>query len=243
MITVLLLILSVIAGVFLGKYFGKKEKLAKSLLILSAGFLITICLNEVFPQVYTAETGGSLGIFVIAGVLLQMILEALTKGFEHGHVHHHNEHNILPVALMAGLFVHAFIEGIPLANEEHDFSPYLLGIVFHNLPISFILGAFLFNRKQESRSTPSYPSLLIVVLFALASPMGMLLGNYFNLDLQPYFLAIVGGIFLHISSVIIFESNKNHNIDWTKIGLVIVGVSLALVMHLFHDHSAIGHHH
>lgn len=243
MITVLLLIASVIAGVFLGKHFGKKEKLAKNLLILSAGFLITICLNEVFPQVYTAEAGSSLGIFVIAGVLLQMVLEALTKGFEHGHVHHHSEHNILPVALMVGLFVHAFIEGIPLANEAHEFSPYLLGIVFHNLPISFILGAFLFNRKGESKSGSSYPSLLIVVLFALASPMGMLLGNYFNPDLQPYFLAIVGGIFLHISSVIIFESNKNHNIDWVKIGLVILGVSLALILHLFHNHSAVGHQH
>jgi len=240
--TVTLLILSVVAGVLLGKYFGKKEKLAKNLLILSAGFLITICLNEVFPQVYTAEDGSSLGIFVIAGVLLQMILEALTKGFEHGHFHHHNDHNILPVALMVGLFIHAFIEGIPLANEEHELSPYLLGIVFHNLPISFILGAFLFNRK-EGKSTMSYPSILIVALFALASPMGMLLGNYFNPDLQPYFLAIVGGIFLHISSVIIFESNKNHNIDWTKIGLVILGVSLALIMHLFHDHPHVGHHH
>lgn len=242
MITVLLLIASVMAGVFLGKHFGKKEKLAKNLLILSAGFLITICLNEVFPQVYTAEAGRSLGIFVIGGVLLQMVLEALTKGFEHGHFHHHSEHNILPFALMVGLFIHAFIEGIPLANEEHDFSPYLLGIVFHNLPISFILGAFLFNRKQEAKSAPSYPSILIVALFALASPMGMLLGNYFNPDLQPYFLAIVGGIFLHISSVIIFESNKNHNIDWIKIGLVVLGVSLALVMHLFHSHPS-GHHH
>ncbi|RNA63857.1 MULTISPECIES: ZIP family metal transporter [Chryseobacterium] len=239
--TVLLLIFSVIAGVLLGKYFGKKEKLAKNLLILSAGFLITICLNEVFPQVYTSEISHNLGIFVIAGVLLQMVLEALTKGFEHGHFHHHNEHNILPLALMVGLFIHAFIEGIPLASEEHTFSPYLLGIVFHNIPISFILGAFLFNR-QEGHKTPSYPSLLIIALFALASPMGMLLGNYFDPNLQPYFLAIVGGIFLHISSVIIFESNKNHNIDWIKIGLVILGVSLALLMHLFHHHPATGAH-
>ncbi|MCT2560837.1 ZIP family metal transporter [Chryseobacterium herbae] len=240
MITVVLLILSVITGVFLGKHFGKKEKLAKNLLVLSAGFLITICLNEVFPQVYTSKIGSSLGIFVIAGVLLQMILEALTKGFEHGHFHHHSENNILPMALMVGLFIHAFIEGIPLANEKQQLSPYLLGIVFHNLPISFILGAFLFNRKNESKNSP-YPSILIVALFALASPMGMLLGNYFNPDLQPYFLAIVGGIFLHISSVIIFESNKNHNIDWIKIGLVILGVSLALIMHLFHSHPAAGH--
>ncbi|MDQ1095465.1 zinc and cadmium transporter [Chryseobacterium sp. SORGH_AS909] len=237
MITVFLLVMSVIAGILLGKYFGKRQKLAKNLLILSAGFLITVCLNEVFPQVYASGAGGGLGIFVIAGVLLQMILEALTKGFEHGHLHHHSEHNILPVALMVGLFIHAFIEGIPLANERETLSPYLLGIVFHNLPISFILGAFLFNRHGESRSTTSYPSLLIIALFALASPLGMLLGNYFNPDLQPYFLAVVGGIFLHISSVIIFESNKNHNIDWLKIGLVILGVSLALVMHLFHHHA------
>lgn len=242
MITVLLLIVSVIAGVFLGKHFGKKEKLAKNLLILSAGFLITICLNEVFPQVYTSAESTNLGIFVIAGVLLQMILEALTKGFEHGHFHHHNDHNILPIALMVGLFIHAFIEGIPLANEEHELSPYLLGIVFHNIPISFILGAFLFNRKEGNKA-PSYPSLLIVALFALASPMGMLLGNYFNPNLQPYFLAIVGGIFLHISSVIIFESNKNHNIDWMKIGLVVLGVSLALLMHIFHQHPHAPHHH
>ena len=229
----ILLILSVITGVFLGKYFGQKETFAKNLLILSAGFLITICLNEVFPMVYTAHGSENLGIFVIAGVLLQMILEALTKGFEHGHFHHHNEKNILPLALMLGLFVHAFIEGIPLANETNPFSPYLMGIVFHNLPISFILGAFLFNRNGAKAT---YPSMLIVALFALASPMGMLLGNYFNPEWQPYFLAIVGGIFLHISSVIIFESNKNHNINWAKIGLVILGVSLALLMHQFHTH-------
>ncbi|WP_143884493.1 ZIP family metal transporter [Chryseobacterium binzhouense] len=235
----ILLILSVISGVLLGKYFGKKEKFAKNLLIISAGFLITICLNEVFPQVYYAEAG-NLGIFVIAGVLLQMILEALTKGFEHGHFHYHNESNILPMALMVGLFIHAFIEGIPLANETNPFSPYLMGILVHNIPISFILGAFLFNRKG---SKASYPSILIVALFALASPFGMFLGNYFNPEWQPYFLAVVGGIFLHISSVIIFESNKNHNINWSKIGLVILGVSLALVIHLFHTHSDSGHIH
>lgn len=235
----ILLILSVVAGVLLGNYFGKKEKFAKSLLIVSAGFLITICLNEVFPEVYHSETE-NLGIFVIGGVLLQMILEALTKGFEHGHFHHHSENNILPMALMVGLFIHAFIEGIPLGNEENPFSPYLMGILVHNIPISFILGAFLFNRKSTKAS---YPSILIVALFALASPFGMLLGNYFNPEWQPYFLAIVGGIFLHISSVIIFESNKNHNVDWTKIGLVLLGVSLALMIHLFHVHPHSEHIH
>ncbi len=228
---IFLLVLSVVAGVFLGKYFGGKEKFAKNLLILSAGFLITICVNEVFPEVYSSNTH-NIGLFVIAGVLLQMLLENLTKGFEHGHFHHeHDTHSILPSALMLGMFIHAFIEGIPLANEKEVLSPYLLGILFHNLPISFVLGVFLFKHKI------SFPGILIVSLFALSSPLGMVLGKYFNPEWQPYFLAVVGGIFLHISSVIIFESNKNHKMDWTKIFLVIVGVLLAGASHIFHDHA------
>lgn len=227
---IILLILSVLVGALLGKFFGNRAQLAKYLLIISAGFLITICLNEVFPEVYHSENH-SIGIWVIVGVLLQMLLESLTKGFEHGHFHHHTEHGILPVALMLGLFVHAFIEGIPLANETELFSPYLTGILVHNLPISFVLGAFVLNHKKFSASAWT-----IVALFALASPLGLLLGKYFDENLQPYFLAVVGGIFLHISSVIIFESNKNHNIDWMKIGLVILGVALALFGHSFHHH-------
>lgn len=231
MIIILLLILSVLIGVFLGKYFGSKQQFAKNLLVLSAGFLITICLNEVFPEVY--EVGGhNIGIFVIGGVLIQMLLENLTKGFEHGHVHHDSDdHSIIPMALIAGLFVHAFIEGIPLSHEKETFSPYLLGILFHNIPISFVLGSFLAHSK--SFSTKFW---VIVSVFALASPLGMLLGKYFDEDLKVYFLAVVGGIFLHISSVIIFESNKNHKMDWQKIVLVIVGISLALLGHLFHQH-------
>jgi zinc and cadmium transporter len=229
---IFLLILSIISGVFLGKFFGERQKLAKNLLILSAGFLITICLNEIFPQVYQSESHTNIGLFVIGGVLLQMLLENLTKGFEHGHFHHHHEEKkILPLALMIGMFIHAFLEGIPLANEKNIFNPYLMGILFHNLPISFVLGAFLVHNHKFSAS-----SWLVIAIFAIASPLGLLLGNFFNPEYKIYFLALVGGIFLHISSVIIFESNKNHNVDWQKILLVIFGIGLALVGHLFHNH-------
>jgi hypothetical protein len=131
---------------------------------------------------------------------------------------------------MVGMFIHAFLEGIPLANIKETTSPYLLGIVFHNLPISFILGTFLLGKNINKFSW------FIIALFALASPMGMFFGDYFDENLQPYFLAIVGGIFLHISSVIIFESNKNHKMDWQKIFLVAAGVGLALLNHGFHAH-------
>ncbi len=227
---VLLLVLSVVVGVLLGRFFGKEQKWAKFLLILSAGFLIAVCLNEIFPAIYNAKVH-NIGLWVIAGVLLQMFLENLTKGFEHGHMHHHSEKAILPIALILGLFIHAFIEGIPLANEKDLDSAYLQGILFHNVPISFVLGAFLFKNKKFT----SY-SWAVVIVFSLASPLGMLLGTYLDPTTYIYFLALVGGIFLHISSVIIFESNKNHNIDWLKISLVIAGVLLAMVGHMFHNH-------
>lgn len=231
MIIALLLVLSVVIGIILGKYFGSKQKLAKRLLILSAGFLIGICLTEVFPEVYQHSTTSNIGFYVIAGVLLQVFLENLTKGFEHGHFHHHDDDgDILPFALLLGLFMHAFLEGIPLAEQKEIWTPYLLGILCHNIPISFVMGSFLFGGKAKGYN------LLVVTLFALASPLGMYLGQYLESDYQPYVLAVVGGIFLHISSVIIFESNKNHKMDWTKISLVALGVILASIGHLFHQH-------
>ena len=226
---IILLILSVILGVLLGKLLGKNGSLAKSLLILSAGFLITVCVSELFPEVYETKNP-NIGIWIIGGVLLQMVLESLTKGFEHGHFHHHEEKQILPVALMVGMFIHAFLEGIPLAHVKELSSPYLLGILFHNLPISFILGAFLLGKNSNKISW------IIITLFALASPLGMIFGAEFDVNLQPYFMAIVGGIFLHISSVIIFESNKNHKMDWQKLLLVVTGIGLALINHLIHHH-------
>jgi hypothetical protein len=87
-----------------------------------------------------------------------MILEALTKGFEHGHFHHHNEHNILPVALMVGLFIHAFIEGIPLANEEHELSPYLLGIVFQIFRYHLFWEHFYSMEKRIKKFFLSFPA-------------------------------------------------------------------------------------
>lgn len=228
MITILLLS-SVLLGAGLGAFFGKHQKLAKGFLILSAGFLIAICLNEIFPSIYRDEHH-HMGIWVIVGVILQMFLENFTKGFEHGHMHHPTEKNILPIGLLIGLFLHAFIEGIPLAQQEIS-SAYLQGILVHNLPISFILGAFLFQHKRFS----SY-SWAIISLFAIASPLGMWLGAELPTRILPYITAIVGGIFLHISSVIIFESNKNHNVDWVKIAWVLGGIAIASLLHLGHEH-------
>ncbi|PUB32761.1 zinc transporter ZupT [Elizabethkingia sp. YR214] len=227
----LLLILSVLSGITLGFYFGRQQKFAKRLLILSAGFLLSMTVMEVFPIVFQTPSH-NIGMWILGGVILQLILESLTKGFEHGHFHHHEEEKqIFPMALIAGMFIHAFIEGIPLSKMPHTVTPYLQGILVHNIPISFVMGAFLLNGSYNKKIAWT-----VIGLFALASPLGMLLGQYFNPDYQIYILAIVSGIFLHISSVIIFEGNKNHKLDLEKIALVLLGIGIAYVGHLFHHH-------
>ncbi|MCL1680114.1 ZIP family metal transporter [Elizabethkingia miricola] len=227
----LLLILSVLSGITLGFYFGRQQKFAKRLLILSAGFLLSMTVMEVFPVVFQTPSH-NIGMWILGGVILQLILESLTKGFEHGHFHHHEEEKqIFPMALIAGMFIHAFIEGIPLSKMPHTVTPYLQGILVHNIPISFVMGAFLLNGSYNKKIAWT-----VIGLFALASPLGMLLGQYFNPNYQIYILAIVSGIFLHISSVIIFEGNKNHKLDLEKIALVLLGIGIAYVGHLFHHH-------
>ena len=80
---VISLILSVLIGVFAGSFFNNNESFTKKLLIVSAGFLIMICFQELFPSIYSYKNH-DIGLYVILGVILQMFLENLTKGFEHG---------------------------------------------------------------------------------------------------------------------------------------------------------------
>ena len=79
--------------------------------------MITVCVSEVFPEVYEADDH-NIGIWIIGGVLLQMILEkSLTKGFEHGHFHHHHEEKKYSAYCFDGRNVcSCVLEGIPLAN-------------------------------------------------------------------------------------------------------------------------------
>jgi len=230
-----LLILSVLLGIILGKFFGRGQKFAKSLLAISAGFLLSITVIEIFPSVFHVHGHGhnhEIGVWILVGVVLQLVLEGLTKGFEHGHFHHKAENNkIFPIALMIGMFIHAFVEGIPLSNMPNEITPYLQGILVHNLPISFVMGAFLLNGDYDKKV-----AWVVISIFTIASPLGMLIGKYFNPEYHAYVLAIVSGIFLHISSIIIFEGNKHHKLDIRKIGMILLGILISYVGHLFHEH-------
>ncbi len=54
-------------------------------------------------------------------------------------------------------------------------------------------------------------------------------------NLQHYFNRIMGiviGIFLHISTTILFESTEDHKFNLKKLLVVLAGISIPLVMYL-----------
>ena len=72
-------------------YFTKQEKFKsiKLLLAFSGAFLLSITIFELLPEVYQRLEAKQTGLFIMSGILIQIILEFFSKGAEHGHVHIH----------------------------------------------------------------------------------------------------------------------------------------------------------
>ena len=62
------------------------------------------------------------------------------------------------------------------------------------------------------------------------------LGSWLKLQFEfiqtyaAYLNAIVIGVFLHISTTILFEASKNHKFNASKLGVIILGIILAYFM-------------
>lgn len=215
-----------------------QKKIIKILLAFSGGFLLAIAFVHFLPELYH-EHSESIGIYVLIGFLVQLFLEYFSGGIEHGHVHHHSK-NKFPWALFISLSVHSIIEGIPLTlpselashNHHHDSSgiSLLMGILFHQVPVAIALMTLL---KQTAYT--KLKSWLILLAFGIMTPLGLIIGYFTNGAIlgfnMNFLLAIVVGMFLHISTTIIFETSENHKFNLMKLTSILVGVLLALFIH------------
>lgn len=249
---IMMLILSVVAGglivVFLQN--SQQKNIIKLLLALSGGFLISLTFLHLLPEIYLHH-GIEIGYYVLLGFLLQLFLEYFSGGVEHGHVHKHNDLGKIPWGLFISLSIHAFIEGIPLEAEFHhvlhehgeetikhvhhhhhhgerEIKGLLLGVVLHNIPIGIALMTMMLanNFKKLKAWT-------VLMIFAIMGPLGVLFGHFYAgklaIDLDVI-LAIVVGMFLHISTTIIFEAAENHKFNFLKLLSIIIGVLLAVAV-------------
>jgi len=217
-----ILIASVLLGIAIVFWLKPKRHFTQLLLSFSGAYLLAITATHLLPEVYQSSSK-NIGVFIILGLLIQLIMDYFSKGAEHGHIHTHNK-NELPMVLFISLCLHAFMEGIPINDHEHQ--KLLWAIVVHKIPITIVLGSFLLQAKMSLSK-----SLIILFAFALMSPLGSYFGSNisFLLTYKTEITAIIIGIFLHISTTIIFESSENHKFNIAKFVAILVGFGLALV--------------
>ena len=226
------LILSVAAGALVGIWFQKGGVRNTRLLITFSGaYLLGVAVFHILPEVYH-HSHASVGAFILIGFLLQLVLDWFSKGVEHGHGHAHLFEGKLPIGLLISLFLHAFLEALPLGFEvEHDHGhPLMWGIVIHKLPISLIL--YLMLRKMTRNN---WIVALWLLAFALMAPLGSLLSaNYpVLITYQNEVRALVFGIILHVSTTILFESDESHKFNRAKF-LITVGAMLLAWLSVMH---------
>ncbi len=201
---------------------GLKLRSHRLLLSFSGAFLLGITLFELFPEVYGEFEVSQSGVFIAVGILLQIILEFFSRGAEHGHLHPNEESSGVSRLLFLSLGIHAFLEGIPLVHNPDV----ALGIAIHKIPVALIFGGFLLDSGKTRLQ-----SWAIVVLFALMTPLGVLFGNLSVLQKSyPYLLALVIGMILHVSTIILFESSKNHTVNLQRFGVIVLGMILAYLL-------------
>jgi zinc and cadmium transporter len=211
----------------------KNELIQKLLLSFSGAFILALCLFHLLPEVYTALEPEIAGLVLFAGFLLQQVLDYFSGGIEHGHIHHdhthhHNHRHPFPILMMISLCIHAFIEGIPLMHASSAKSLFG-GIVLHNIPISIALVNILLGQGIARRHV-----IFGLLVFAAMTPLGAMLAKLLPFEtaaLGSYSLALVIGIFFHISTTILFESDQNHRFNLIKFMSVIVGAALAFALH------------
>lgn len=242
--TYLLLFLSVAVGVAIVLLFKPEDKRKIKVLISFAGaYIFTITVLHLLPEVYGVKNvapavlarndpGFSIGLLVLAGFFVQLFLEFFSQGIEHGHAHHDHDHSgTIPIGMMFGLCVHAFIEGMPLGGHHdhhhgHSRQMLLVGIIIHNIPVSIVLLTMLFHNGVAKGK-----ALWLMLIFALMSPLGAGLSDFASV-LSKYsheLMAVVIGIFLHISTTILFESSDEHRFNRLKMLAIAAGAGIAIL--------------
>jgi zinc transporter ZupT len=222
----LLLLVSVPIGGGIALYSSERwRSYLPYLLSFSGAYLLGIAALELIPEVFTDYSDG--GLWLLLGFVIQLLLEGVSQGVEHGHVHvHRDASGTYGLRILLGLGLHAFLEGLPLAAGGSHGEHLLFGIVLHKIPAAFALGLLLTGSGYRRSTT-----WLLLFVFALCSPLGTVLGSILSIDdlWRNRILAVVVGSFLHISTTILFEADGSHRhgVSVPKFAVILVGMALA----------------
>jgi zinc transporter ZupT len=72
---------------------------------------------------------------------------------------------------------------------------------------------------------------LFISAFAIMTPLGTWMGALpFFHGIYEHLLAVVIGMILHVSTIILFESSRNHAHNLRKLGVILLGLVLAYIL-------------
>lgn len=220
----ILLIISVLLGSLTVLFIKPSKKFVQLLLAFSGAYLLSVTVLHLLPEVYQEHSNAKIiGIFILAGIVLQSVLESFSKGAEHGHIHMHSDSKQFPTLLFTSLCLHAFSEGLPIHHAGENL---LWAIVVHKIPIAIVLTTYLLQTKFDKKVI-----LTFLFLFSLMSPLGVVLGDKiaffttYAIEIQ----SLIIGIFLHISTMILFESTENHKFNLQKFSAILLGIILTIL--------------
>ena len=242
---ILLLLSSIVAGAFTVLALRLDDRAQVKLFNAFTGaYLICVTFLHLLPEVYgaghdhdhehvAALSARTVGVLILAGFFVQIVLDCISLGVEHGHSH--AVHGRLPVGVIAGLCLHAFVEAMALGSSTGHHDPasrrmLLWSIVIHNYPVSVALLGMLLQSGIGRKK-----SLIWLGVFAAMAPLGMAISAVTPLAQHTRELtAVVIGIFLHVSTTILFESSDLHRFNWAKVVAIVSGVALGSLTVLFH---------
>lgn len=223
----LLLILTVLLGSLLAEFISARQKVpVKFLLTFSGAYLLSLGIFHLLPEIYEGHQH-AIGLWVMGGFFIQLVLEVFSKGIEHGHGHvEHFSKGKLPVAILVSLFIHAFLESLPIGahSDHHSREALMWGIIIHKLPVSIILYSML-----RQLSDKRWLIALMMAVFAAIAPLGVLVAEWINFlgDWYRELTALTFGLFLHISTTILFESTQSHRFNLMKFSTILLAVAVA----------------
>jgi zinc transporter ZupT len=223
----------------------------RMVMTLTGAYIFGISLVHLLPDIFRLDEPLA-GTFILLGFLLQIGVEYLSQGIEHGHVHVHGQEGHhhgtgLAISVLLGLSIHCFLEGMPVSGYEvlhdhahhgHDHGDHrhnylLYGIMSHKAPAAFALVTMLLAAGFRF-----WPTIGLLFLYASMSPLGAFSAEVLqHLELMSgrvfvLIMALVVGSFLHISTTILFENEeKNHAFNLRKTLSLLIGFGLALLSH------------
>ncbi len=203
------------------------------LLSFSGAYLFGLIFLHLAPETYEVS-GMTAGYFILAGFLIQLGLDYLSKGIEHGHAHYHG--HAFPVAIYLGLCLHSYFEGFPTVYMDASGAfainrDLLIGILIHKIPVAIVLTSLLLQSRNSIGK-----AMFWLFIFSLTLPVGAFTNFIAEQQVnnsQSYQAAVNGiviGILLHVATTILYENDKHHRFNSTKFLTILAGLLLAIVL-------------